>query len=336
MGRKNVTVVQRHRNEGSAVWYARVRDVATGKVRYVSLRTTRRTEAQLLAADMLRDGDFEDSDGARMTLAQGLETYKKYLRTKGTTEESIEVYERIFSRLSAFNGKRIGDIGPDEILETFSRSFSGFSANYYNNARMIVKSMFGFFANVLETISKNPARNIPKRKAQKKEKKFWTVAQIGAILDACGHPGYRLLWAFMGYEGLRVHEALKIRPEDIRGGFLHVVGKGAKYAKIPIGSLMKSELDRAGWKWDFSRLQRRTSSERVAACARKVFGDAYDGEATNHRFRHSFASNLVRAGANILVVQKLMRHASITMTLDTYSHLMDGDLETGIEKLAQK
>ena len=37
MGRKNVTVVQRHRNEGSAVWYARVRDVATGKVRYVSM-----------------------------------------------------------------------------------------------------------------------------------------------------------------------------------------------------------------------------------------------------------------------------------------------------------
>ena len=185
----SVTVVQRHKKEGNNTWYARIRNSRTGKIRYESLKTTKRTEAQLLAGDMLRDGEFDEMDErTNMTLAQGLGNYKKYLRTKGTTEESIEVYERIFSKLSAFNEKRIGDIGPDEILETFSRSFSEFSANYYNNARMVIKSMFGFFVNVQETISKNPARNIPKRKVQKKEKNFGRSRRSGRFSTRAAAP----------------------------------------------------------------------------------------------------------------------------------------------------
>lgn len=63
---------------------------------------------------------------------------------------------------------------------------------------------------------------------------------------------------------------------------------------------------------------------------RKALGGENDGEATNHRFRHSFASNLIRAGANVKVVQKLMRHATVQMTLNAYAHLLGDDLESGI------
>ena len=332
-----VTVVQRHKKEGSQVWYARVKNTKTGSVRYVSLKTTRRTEAQLLANDMLREGEFDEKDEkSATTLGEGLEQYEKYLRNKGTAEISIETYRNVFRRFSGMYGVPIAEIKAEDVLDTFNEQFSEFSANFYNNARVAIKSAFNYFLNVLEIVPRNTARKIPKRKVQKKEKKFWTMEQIAAILDKAPNSNYRLLWAFMAYEGLRIHEALKVKPEDIRDGFLHVIGKGAKYAKIPIGSIMKSELDRAGWAWDFSRFSRQSCISAVHSCAKKALGDAFDGEATNHRFRHSFASNLVRAGANILVVQKLMRHATITMTLGTYSHLMDGDLESGIEKLSSK
>ncbi len=49
-------------------------------------------------------------------------------------------------------------------------------------------------------------------------------------------------------------------------------------------------------------------------------------EANFHRLRHSFGSNLIRAGANIKAVQLLMRHSNIQMTLNVYSHLLDSDL----------
>jgi site-specific recombinase XerD len=46
-----------------------------------------------------------------------------------------------------------------------------------------------------------------------------------------------------------------------------------------------------------------------------------------HEARHTFASTLIAAGANIKVVQKVMGHATITMTLDKYAHLMPGGLD---------
>lgn len=138
----------------------------------------------------------------------------------------------------------------------------------------------------MEIIPRNPARNIPKRKQTQEEKKFWTMKQVAAIVESCPSAKYRLLWAFMAYEGLRVHEALKMRREDIRDGKLHVIGKGSKYAALPLSPPMREELD--------------------------------------------------RAGVNIKTVQRLMRHATIAITLDTYSHLMAEDLESGIGQLAKK
>ena len=40
-----------------------------------------------------------------------------------------------------------------------------------------------------------------------------------------------------------------------------------------------------------------------------------------HQFRHSYATDLLRRGVPAEVVQKLLGHASISTTIDTYSHL---------------
>lgn len=331
-----VTVVQRHKHEGSQVWYARIRNARTGKTRYVSMKTTRRTEAQLLANDMLRDGEFDDKGPAeKMTFKEGLEQYEKYLRSKGTTEASIRTYENLLLKFRHLFGMKISTLTKDFLFSEFARIFGESSPGYYNHGRTLLRGVFGYFSDVLEIIERNPFRQLPRRKGRQKERKFWTLEQIRSILDAVKDPQTRVLWAFMAYEGLRIHEALKLRREDIREDGVHIVGKGGKYARLPLSSLMKSELDRVGWLWDFSRLSKQLSLQRLSSVCRRLFDKKKEGEATNHRFRHSFASNLIRAGANIKAVQLLMRHSSVTITLNLYSHLMDNDLEAGIEKLAE-
>jgi len=44
-----------------------------------------------------------------------------------------------------------------------------------------------------------------------------------------------------------------------------------------------------------------------------------------HTFRHTFSSILKQSGQDIKVVQELMRHASSTMTLDTYTQALGAD-----------
>jgi integrase len=53
----------------------------------------------------------------------------------------------------------------------------------------------------------------------------------------------------------------------------------------------------------------------------------YAEDFTPHGFRHTCVSLVVGAGANVKLAQRFAGHASASMTLDTYSHLFDENLE---------
>ena len=49
---------------------------------------------------------------------------------------------------------------------------------------------------------------------------------------------------------------------------------------------------------------------------------------TYHDLRHTAASLMVSAGANVKAVQNQLGHASASMTLDVYADLFDDDLDS--------
>ena len=52
-----------------------------------------------------------------------------------------------------------------------------------------------------------------------------------------------------------------------------------------------------------------------------------------HDLRHTHATQLLQAGVHPKVVQERLGHASIGITLDTYSHVMPGMQEEAAEKI---
>jgi integrase len=52
-----------------------------------------------------------------------------------------------------------------------------------------------------------------------------------------------------------------------------------------------------------------------------------------HDLRHTHATQLLKAGVNIKVISERLGHASIGITLDTYSHVMPGMQEEAAEKI---
>jgi integrase len=57
-----------------------------------------------------------------------------------------------------------------------------------------------------------------------------------------------------------------------------------------------------------------------------ALNDAGLNHVTLHSLRHSFSSVLLSSGASIKALQRSLGHASATMTLNTYSHLIPEDL----------
>ncbi|MDV3129101.1 site-specific integrase [Mycobacterium sp. 21AC1] len=56
---------------------------------------------------------------------------------------------------------------------------------------------------------------------------------------------------------------------------------------------------------------------------------------TPHGLRHTTASLAISAGANVKVLQRLLGHATASMTLDRYGHLMDEDLGKVADQLGK-
>ncbi|WP_232052035.1 tyrosine-type recombinase/integrase [Nocardia cyriacigeorgica] len=57
-----------------------------------------------------------------------------------------------------------------------------------------------------------------------------------------------------------------------------------------------------------------------------------------HGLRHTAATLAISAGANIKVVQRMLRHKTATLTLDLYGHLFADDLDAvalGIDACAR-
>jgi integrase len=58
-----------------------------------------------------------------------------------------------------------------------------------------------------------------------------------------------------------------------------------------------------------------------------------EGFADFHALRHTFLSQLSRAGASAKVMQMMARHSTIAMTLERYTHANQSDLYSAVQKL---
>lgn len=139
------------------------------------------------------------------------------------------------------------------------------------------------------------------------------------------------------YQGLRVHEAAKIRGEDVDlvAGTLRVVGKGGVDETLPLHPLVAAEAHRyphRGW-WfpSHTRPGRPIRSTSLSAAVSRAMKRA-GVPGTAHSLRHWLATELVRAGVNARIVQTLMRHASLATTA-IYVEIDDGQQRAALRTL---
>ena len=52
-----------------------------------------------------------------------------------------------------------------------------------------------------------------------------------------------------------------------------------------------------------------------------------------HDLRHTYATRLFELGENPKTVQKLLGHSSLSITLDTYTHVLDAMKEQAVSKI---
>jgi site-specific recombinase XerD len=123
--------------------------------------------------------------------------------------------------------------------------------------------------------------------------------------------------------GMRIQELLNLRRQDVDFDNLvfRVNGKGNKQRLVPMSIELRKLLFRYLGQHQFDRVfctncgtsptQRNLSRDFKSFCAKLAITGV---RVSFHTLRHSFAVNYLRAGGNVIYLQRILGHASLEMT----------------------
>lgn len=147
------------------------------------------------------------------------------------------------------------------------------------------------------------------------------------------------LIALLLYAGLRVGEAIRVQCSDIeirdrKGRVVVRSGKGMKHRKVPLGKdardMLRPWLSKVTRKWVFPGYNEHLSARAAQDVIKKYAYLAHLEGVTPHTLRHTFATRLLRAGIDIVVVAALLGHSRLDTTA-RYTQPGWTDLERAVE-----
>jgi integrase/recombinase XerD len=201
----------------------------------------------------------------------------------------------------------------------------------------------GFFRFLVreDRLERDPSAGLRTPKRPQALPDVLSVEEVEALISRAARPGdlgqrdLALIELLYGC-GLRATELITLRLADVdlEAGLLRCVGKGDKERVVPIGSKAATAVRRyaGGGRRVLLRGRRREEllvNARGAPLTRQglhylvrryVERAALDRHVSPHSFRHSFATHLLAAGADLRSVQEMLGHADVATT-QIYTHV---------------
>jgi site-specific recombinase XerD len=250
------------------------------------------------------------------------------MRLHGLAESTQHSYVRVVRGLAKYYMRP-----PDEITEAEIRRFFV----YLTHTRRLDSSTVAVYLHGIKFLyQKTLGREWPlfKLLRVKRSKKLPAVLsreQVRELLGRVRTPQARMSLTMMYCCGLRVSEAVRLRPTDIDSPRMVVCvrnGKGQKdrYVPLPLRTL---QLLRAYWRdnrpnrWLFPSGQGSgpMTPHFVRSCLRAALAETQIRKKVScHTLRHSYATHLLEQGVNVRAIQGLLGHKSIRTTC-RYLHL---------------
>lgn len=285
-------------------------------------------------------------------------SYKKgfdiYLRLeKSLSEATRSAYLKDVTKLENFTESVSVSSIAHETLTSFLKFLHELGLEPTSQAR-IISGLKAFFSYLLleKIISNDPMEFIEMPRTSRKLPDVLSVEEIVSIIESgdLSKPEgtrNRAILETLYSCGLRVSELTELKISQMRTSdqLLRILGKGNKERFVPIGEEamkwiqhyfehMRNHLKIAPGHEDFLFLNRRGKKlsrmfiftiirERCAALG-------IQKQVSPHTFRHSFATHLVEAGADLRAVQEMLGHSSITTT-EIYTHIDRSRLKEEIQ-----
>lgn len=287
-----------------------------------------------------------------------IKDYQSYLKIeRGLSENTIDNYTRDIQKLTKFLEEKEITVSPVKISQDTVQQFVYETAKKVNprsQARIIsgLRSFFDYL--VFENYRKiNPTDLIEAPKIGRKLPDTLSEHEINELISAIdlskSHgERNRTILETMYSCGLRVSEVITLRISDLffEEGFIRVLGKGNKERFVPIHLQAQKyilfylkdirsliDVDTAYKDTLFLNRRGKGLSRQMIFMILKDLAISINlkKKISPHTLRHSFATHLLKRGADLRAIQQMLGHESITTT-EVYVHLDNSYLKEVVEK----
>jgi len=272
-------------------------------------------------------------------MKEQIEQFIRYLEIENdASKHTLRAYRKDLEAFSDYAGRKAGDIEMIDVRGFVAQQIkNGLNKATAGRRLASVRSFLNFLCREGH-IKSNPAKLVTTPKTEKRLPNFLSVDDVFSLLEkpegiGILHARDRAILELLYSSGLRVSEIAELNADDVntKEGLVKVRGKGKKERILPIGSkaidaiktyaveklLLKKKagamfLNRRG-----ARLSDRGVRRIVVKYSRLI---GVNGQIGPHTLRHTFASHLLQAGADLRVIQELLGHSSLSTT-QKYTHI---------------
>lgn len=276
-----------------------------------------------------------------------LEEFLDYLKhQKAYSAKTIESYQREI--LEFLDYLKVQEFSLDQVDYQFVRGYLVFlnskalKKNSINHRLSVQRSFFNYLVKQ-DFLTANPFRLVDSLRTRRKDPEFLYLEEINELLENLPvktdlDKRNQLLVEMLYACGLRAGELvnLSLGDLDLNNQMLSVIGKGNKQRVVPF-------CDEVAWLLkDYLETTRNNLSANATVVHQYLFVNRFGNKLTTrglekiinkigknqncskalypHMFRHSLATHLLEAGADIRFVQELLGHEHLSTT-QIYTHI---------------
>ncbi len=280
-----------------------------------------------------------------MDLHAWVDAFLDHLRIeRALARNTVEAYSRDLAKLLDL-AEREGLVDPSQLDVPFMSSYlvdlgeRGLGARSAARHLSAVRGFCRFLVRE-RALQTDPCALLDRPRTRRKLPSWLDEQEVDRLLDAPDESTVRgvrdrAMLRLMYAAGLRVSELVGLRmgAVDLRRGLVTVVGKGGKARMVPVGEVALDAVQR--YLSDFRPASEHETamflSPRGGPLTRQGFwkltlryarGVGITKPISPHKLRHSFATHLLRHGADLRAVQAMLGHADISTT-EIYTHVAD-------------
>ena len=277
-----------------------------------------------------------------------VEEFLRYLLIdKGYSNNTIESYKRDLIKFLEYNKKNnLDNINSDDLKE-YIKNLSKDKLNEKSISRNIscLKSFYKFLV-IENIIESNPAESLFIPKIKKSLPNILSEEEIINLLDINLTDNYsfrnKAMLELMYSTGIRVSELINLKLSDIdfTNDIVRTFGKGSKERIVPIGEYASESLKiyinnyrnnmLKKYNNEYLFLNNHGNQMTRQGCFKIIKNIAKEKginkDLSPHTLRHSFASHLLKYGADLRTIQELLGHSDISTT-QIYTHISNEKLK---------